>query len=167
MVERTVEEYEVETARLLGHDGSAADPLHAAFSDFIPLRRVDVSLNRVAQVHATVQAHATPLTGPSRPRFGLRAHALPSAQGPAPACPPAPWHSVLHHPTVSAASDLPRSLSVAGYNWAPFDLGTLFLYSEIEWGSQNPLELSSWLYYCQLDIIFNTIRSAQNKPGAI
>ena len=32
--------------------------------------------------------YATPLTGPSRPRFGLRAHGLPSAQGPAPACPP-------------------------------------------------------------------------------
>ena len=36
-------------------------------------------------------------------------------------------------------------ISVAGLYWALFDLGTLFLYSEIIWGSQNPLELSSWL----------------------
>ena len=45
--------------------------------------------------HATVQAHATPLTGPSRPRFGLRAHALPLAQGPAPACPSTPPFTTL------------------------------------------------------------------------
>ena len=57
MVERTVEEYEVETARILGHDGSTADPLHAAFSDLSPLRRVDKSLKRVAQVHTLLCKH--------------------------------------------------------------------------------------------------------------